>query len=389
MTTIRTREAPALRPMLERLIATPSVSSLEPSLNQSNRPLLETLSGWLADAGFRVQILDIPGHPDKANLVATLGKGQGGLVLSGHVDTVPFDAHLWQHDPLVLTEDDGRYYGLGTSDMKSFLALAIEAARGLSEAQLRAPLVILATADEESAMHGAHALVDAGRAFGRYAVIGEPTGLRPVRMHKGVMGEAVVLHGRSGHASDPALGLNALEGMHEVLTEVFAWRETLQRRYRNAAFPVPTPTINPGHIHGGDNPNRICGRCELHLDLRVLPGLDPDSLRAELARRVAAVAERRGLGWEVTPLFPSVPPAETPAGSAIVKATEELSGHPAEAVSFGTEAPYFNRLGMETVVLGPGDIAQAHQPDEYLALDRIEPTLELLRALIRRFCLAS
>jgi acetylornithine deacetylase len=389
MTKIPKREAPALRPMLEQLIAIPSVSSLDPGLNQSNRPLLDTISSWLGDAGFRVQMLDIPGQPDKANLVATLGQGKGGLVLSGHVDTVPFDADLWQHDPLALTEDGNRFYGLGTSDMKSFLALAIEAARGLTEEQLRAPLVILATADEESAMHGARALVDAGRAFGRYAVIGEPTGLRPVRMHKGVMGEAVVLHGRSGHASDPSLGINAMEGMHEVLTEVFDWRETLRRTCRNTAFPVPTPTINPGHIHGGDNPNRICGRCELHLDLRVLPGLEPEALRAELTRRVAAVAERRGLRWEVRPLFPSVPPAETPAGSAIVRVTEELTGHPAEAVSFGTEAPYFNRLGMETVVLGPGDVAQAHQPDEYLALDRIAPTLELLRALIRRFCLAG
>jgi len=250
-------------------------------------------------------------------------------------------------------------------------------------------LIILATADEESAMHGARALVDAGRPLGRYAVIGEPTGLRPVRMHKGVMGEAVRLIGKSGHASDPRLGNNALEGMHEVLTSVLAWRDELQRTHNNPAFPVSFPTINPGHIHGGDNPNRICGQCELQLDLRVLPGLDPSDLRAELTRRVAAVAERRGLGWEVAPLFASIPPAETPAGSAIVRAAEELTGHAAEAVSFGTEAPFFNRLGMETVVLGPGDIAQAHQPDEFLAIDRIEPTLQLLRTLIRRFCIEA
>lgn len=393
--------APDLHEMLAGLIATPSVSSVQPVLDQSNRPVLDLLADWLTSAGFQVELLPIAGHPDKANLVATLGalapghqgslpRGgppQGGLVLAGHVDTVPYDAHRWRYDPLRLTEADGRLYGLGTADMKSFLALAIEAARGLTPAQLRAPLTILATADEESAMHGARALVETGRAWGQHAIIGEPTSLRPVRMHKGVMAEAVRLRGRSGHASDPALGNSALEGMHEVLTEILAWRAQLQRTHRNAAFPIAWPTINPGHIHGGDNFNRICGDCELHLDLRVLPGLDPDQLRAELATRVAAVAERRGLGWEVVPLFPSVPPVETAAGAAIVAAAEALTGHAAEAASFATEAPFFNRLGMQTLVLGPGDLAQAHQPDEYLDCARIAPTLDLLRALIARFCL--
>lgn len=381
-----THQAPPLTRMLQDLIRTLSVSSVTPAIDHSNRPVIDRLAEWLSSAGFAVEVLDIPGHPDKANLLATLGTGPGGLVLSGHTDTVPFDAHLWTYDPLRLTEANGRYYGLGTSDMKSFLALAIEAARGLSPGDLKRPLMILATADEESTMLGARSLVAAGRPLGRYAVIGEPTGLRPVRVHKGVMGESIRLLGRSGHASDPSLGNNALEGMHEVLTAVLAWRDELQRTHRHPAFKVPYPTINPGHIHGGDNANRICGECELHLDLRVLPGLDPEDLRAELTRRVSAVADRRGLAWTVAPLFSPIPPVETPADSAIVRAGESLTGHAAEAVSFGTEAPFFDRLGMQTLILGPGDIAQAHQPDEYLALDRIPPTLALLRDLIRRFC---
>ena len=380
-------QAPPLVTMLQGLIGTLSVSSVTPAFDHSNRPLIALLAGWLEAAGFRVEILEIPGHPDKANLLGTLGSGPGGLVLAGHTDTVPFDAPLWSHDPLKLTEADGRYYGLGTSDMKSFLALAIEAARGLSPADLKRPLMILATADEESAMTGARALVTAGRPLGRYAVIGEPTGLRPVRLHKGVMGESVRLVGRSGHASDPSLGNNALDGMHAVMGALLAWRDELKRAHHNPAFPVPYPTLNLGHIHGGDNPNRICGECELHLDLRVLPGLQAEDLRAELARRVAPIAEERGLRWSVESLFEPIPPVETPAGSEIVRAGEALTGHAAEAVSFGTEAPFFDRLGMETLVLGPGDIAQAHQPDEYLALDRIPPTLELLRALTRRFCI--
>jgi acetylornithine deacetylase len=375
--------------MLRHLIAVPTVSSLDPVRDQSNRPLLAQLALWLADAGFAVEWLEIPGAPHKANLLGTLGSGPGGLVLAGHTDTVPFDAPLWQHDPLQLTERDGRLYGLGTADMKSFLGLAIEAARGLDATQLQHPLMILATADEESSMAGARALVAAGRPLGRHAVIGEPTGLRPVRAHKGVMGESIRLLGRSGHASDPSLGNNALEGMTEVLAGLLAWREALKRAHRDTAFHIAWPTISFGHIHGGDASNRICGQCELHIDLRPLPGQDPAALRAELDRRVAAVAEPRGLDWAVTPLFEPVPPAATPATADIVRAAEALTGHAAETVSFGTEAPFLNQLGMDSIVLGPGDIAQAHQPDEFLALDRIEPTLALLRGLIRRFCIAA
>jgi acetylornithine deacetylase len=348
--------------------------------------VIDLLAQWLAGAGFRIEVMEVRGRPDKANLIATLGMGPGGLVLAGHTDTVPYDEERWSYDPFRLTQDGGRLYGLGTCDMKSFLGIAIEAARGLSEKDLKRPLTILATADEESSMSGARALAEAGRPLGRYAVIGEPTGLKPVRLHKGVMGEAVRLVGRTGHASDPRLGRNALDGMQEVMGDIVAWRAELRERYRHPAFAVPGPTVNLGHIHGGDNPNRICGDCELHLDLRVLPGMSADDLRAELGERVALIAGRRGLEWEVEPLFKGIPPAETPEESAIVKAGESLTRHAAEAVGFGTEAPFFSRLGMETLILGPGDVAQAHQPDEYLEAARIPPTLELLRGLIRRFC---
>lgn len=375
--------------MLAELIATPSVSSSVPDRDQSNRPVLERLATWLIGLGFEVETIPLPGRPDKANLIATLGHGSGGLVLSGHADTVPFDDHLWRHDPFRLTEEGGRLYGLGMADMKAFFAIAIEAVRGLSVSDLRRPLIILATADEESAMHGARALADSGRSLGRYALIGEPTNLRPVRLHKGVMGEAIKLIGRSGHASDPSLGISALEGMHAVLTDLFAWRQELAERYRHPAFAIPYPTLSPGHIRGGDNANRICGECHLSLDLRPLPGLAAEGLRAELCRRVAAIAEVRGLQWEVAPLFPSIPPVETPADSPIVTAAEALTGHPAEAANFGTEAPFFTALGLATIILGPGDIAQAHQPDEYLEVARIAPTIRILRELIEQFCIAE
>ncbi len=380
---------PSLLEMIGQLIATPSVSSVVPGLDQGNEAVIHLLAGWLESAGFLVEVLPIPDRPGKANLVATLGSGPDGLVLAGHTDTVPYDRGGWRHDPFRLTEDAGRLYGLGTSDMKSFLALAIEASRELDARNLARPLVILATADEESSMAGASALVRAGRALGRYAVIGEPTGLRPVRMHKGILMEAIRLTGRSGHSSDPALGNSALEGMHALLTEILGWRAELQARYRNPAFAVPVPTLNLGHIHGGDNPNRICGQCELHIDLRPVPGLDPEVLRRELEERVRRIAERHGLGWETRALFPGVGPMETAPESPIVRTAEALTGQEAGAVAFATEGPFLTQLGMETLILGPGDIAQAHQPDEFLRLERIAPTLDLLRALIRRFCIGT
>lgn len=236
-------------------------------------------------------------------------------------------------------------------------------------------------------MCGAQSLVDAGRRLGRHALIGEPTGLRPVRSHKGIAMETVRLIGRSGHSSDPALGVSALEGMHRVIGELLAWRRELQARYRNPLFAVEVPTLNLGHIHGGDNPNRICGECELQFDIRPLPGMELADLRGELAQRLERLLAGSGLTLELASPFAGIPAMETPATAEIVRVAEALTGHPAGSVAFGTEAPYLQRLGMETVVLGPGDIAQAHQPDEFIGLERLPPMIELIRALIRRFCL--
>ena len=373
--------------MLGQLIATPSVSSINPGWDQSNRGVIELLSLWFEQLGFKVEVLPIPGSPDKFNLVASAGSGPDGLILSGHTDTVPFDEQLWHTDPLRLTERDNRYYGLGTSDMKAFFALTIEALRGLDLRQLKRPLVILATADEESNMCGAQSLVQSSLHFGRHALIGEPTGLRPVRMHKGVSMEIIRLQGRSGHSSNPALGVSALEGMYLVIGEILAWRRELQSRFRNPLFEVEVPTLNLGHIHGGDNPNRICGQCELQIDLRPLPGMKIDTLRGELSSRLERLLQKSELKLELVSPFDGIPAMETAADAEIVRVTETLTGHPAGSAAFGTEAPYLNRLGAETIVLGPGDIDQAHQPDEFLGLERIPPMIGLLRNMVRHFCL--
>ena len=378
---------PPLLEMISELIATPSVSSVKQSLDQGNLAVIELFASWLEDTGFDIEIMHLPGTPAKANLIATLGRGSGGLVFAGHTDTVPYDEGKWRHDPFRITSTGDKLYGLGTSDMKSFLALALEAVRELDADDLQQPLILLATADEESSMSGARALVERKWPQARYALIGEPTGLRPVRMHKGILMEAIRLSGQSGHSSDPALGNSALEAMHLVLGTLITWREELQARHRNPLFAVPVPTLNLGHIHGGDNPNRICGSCELHIDLRPLPGMDLQELRGELRQRVLGILQDSGIEVNFESLFEGIPAMETPANARIIQLAEKLTGHSPEAVAFGTEAPYLSRLGMETVILGPGDIALAHQPDEYIRLDQLAPTVQLLKSMIDTVCI--
>jgi acetylornithine deacetylase len=331
--------------------------------------------------------MPVPEQPHKANLIATLGAGSGGLVLAGHLDTVPFDENGWHSDPFRLSEHDGRLYGLGTADMKSFLALAIEAAAEFAGRALKQPLIILGTADEEITMAGARALVAAGKPRARHAVIGEPTGMQPVRLHKGNLSEVVRVHGHSGHSSNPALGLNAIEGMHCVLHALLDFRKELEQRRQDNVFTVPHCTLNPGCIHGGDAANRIPAACELKFDLRFLPGMDLTGLRHELQSRARVALANSGHTIEFESIYPGSPAFDTPATAEIVRACEEMTGHVAGAVDFATEGALLNQMGIETVVLGPGNIEQAHQPDEYLSLDRIDPTVKLLKGLIQRFCL--
>lgn len=374
--------------MIAALVAEPSVSSADPRFDQSNLGVIYLLADWLETLGFALCLQEVT--PIKANLIATLGpiEAGGGLVLSGHTDTVPFDADQWSQDPFCLTERDGRLYGLGTADMKSFFALALAAIEQIDRKRLRRPLIVLATADEESTMDGVRLLAKTGLPAGQSAVIGEPTGLKPIRMHKGVLMEMVEVLGHSGHASNPTLGANALEGMVAVLGALLHWRDELTQ-LRHPDFEVPFPTLNLGAIHGGDSPNRICGHCRLYLDLRLLPGMAPEAVRSELRHRVeAALAAYPKLKARVEPLFAGVPAFETPADARLVRLCEELSGHAAGSVAFATEAPYLTRLGLETVILGAGSIDQAHQPDEYLPVSHIDSAISLLRRLVEHYCLS-
>lgn len=175
--------------------------------------------------------------------------------------------------------------------------------------------------------------------------------------------------------------------MHLVIGEVMQWRDDLQRRFHNPAFEIEVPTLNLGHIHGGDNPNRICGQCELQFDLRPLPGMILSDLRSELRERLNKCLAESSLSWELEPVFEGIPAMETHRDATIVQAVEQLTGAPAGAVAFGTEGPYLNSMGMQTVICGPGNIDQAHQPDEYLPHEHIQPAINLIKSLVRQFCL--
>ncbi len=373
---------------LQHLVALPSVSCGLPEWDMSNQKVIDYLANTFGDLGFSTRVVPI-GESGKSNLIASLGTGDGGLVLAGHSDTVPYDADRWQSDPFTLTERDGKLYGLGATDMKGFFPVIIEAVKPYLDKPFKHPLIVLATADEESSMSGARALAQNGipGLSPRYAVIGEPTGLVPIRAHKGIMMEAIRVRGKSGHSSNPALGNNALEAMNQVMNTLLQLRSELYLKYRDPGFAVQTPTLNLGCIHGGDGANRICAECELHFDLRLLPGMDNDELRQVIAQRLIPIAETSGTDIVLSSLFEGIDPFGESANSELVKVCEELTGNTADTVAFATEAPFMQQMGMQTLILGPGSINQAHQPDEFIPLDQIEPAVTILRRLIEKYCL--
>jgi acetylornithine deacetylase len=200
---------------------------------------------------------------------------------------------------------------------------------------------LVATAGEESTLNGAKLIADNGRKLGPYCVIGEPTNLTPIRQHKGGMALSIKLLDQSGHASDPSLGNNALEGMNEVMNALLQYRDGLQHQYNDPAFTTPTATI----------------------------------------------ADRRRLGFDCRLLGHGLQSMDTAEASEITKHLTAITGKRSGSVAFGTEAPYFNSMQTDTIVIGPRSINQAHQPNEYLPIDQINPTIRLLEGLIQKFCI--
>ncbi|MFT5756744.1 MAG: acetylornithine deacetylase [Alteromonadaceae bacterium] len=378
---------PDFKNSLMQLIANPSISSTQAHWDQGNLDVIELLATWFEQLGFSIDIQAVPETRNKYNLLAKLGSGDGGLLLAGHSDTVPFDENRWHSNPFEVVDKNNKLYGLGTCDMKGFFAFILQVCKELPTKQLKKPLYILATADEETTMAGARFFTQKHTTKPDVAIIGEPTNLVPVIMHKGHMSHRITIHGKSGHSSKPNLGVNAIEIMYQVIGQLIALKEKLSLNYNNQAFDVTAPTLNLGAIKGGDNANRICGQCELDIDMRSLPGMTDDELILLLSEALEPLTEKYPNRVSFAELHPSSPSFEQTTDSELVTLAQEISGHHCCAVNYATEAPFIQQLGCQTIVLGPGSIDQAHQPDEFLAHSEIDKTKEILVKMIQRYCL--
>jgi len=401
--------------LLGRLVAFDTTS------RNSNLPLARFLAGYLERAGVEVAELPSP-DGEKANLLVRLGgDGAGGargerrgLVLSGHMDVVPADdADRWQSDPFRLADRGDRLTARGACDMKGFLALAANLAAEAEPERLRHPLVLLFTYDEEVGCLGAEHLVrswdEAGGARGplpRAAVIGEPTGLRVVRHHKGHLKLRLTYSGVSAHSAYPHLGRSAIEAAAEGVRSLAALRRELEAERVPASehFPdAPYPGLNVGTIRGGSAVNVVPDRCTLEVGIRLLPGMDAEAMVERVRRAVGAggasepaapssaeaagAAEAAPTGRPHVEVLSASPPLSAPAGSAVVRALlDAVDQDEAEAVSYATDAGWLAHLGLECAVFGPGSIEVAHKPDEWVPKAELAQAREVLAGLIDRFC---
>lgn len=378
---------PTFLTLYKDLIAIPSISSTDSSWDQSNLKVINQLASWLEELGFKNEIQEVSTAPGKYNLIATLGEGDGGLLLAGHTDTVPYDEGQWLSDPFKVIEKDNRLYGLGTIDMKGFFAFVIDVLKEMDLKTLNKPLRILATADEETTMAGAQDIAKQKSIKPDYAIIGEPTGLVPVIMHKGHMSEGIRITGRSGHSSDPDKGLNAIEIMYLVIGELKKVQQQFKEKYFNEHFNVPYPTLNFGSINGGDSPNRICGCCDLHIDMRPIPGISTNELFITVKEALSEIEKRYPHSVEIYHLHEPIPSYQCPAHSDLIENAQIYTGNLAQSANYCTEAPFIQQLGCDTIVLGPGHIAQAHQANEYLDLSFVKPTKSVITKMITHYCI--
>ena len=378
--------------MLRKLIGFPTVS------RDSNLELIYYVRDCLKpyDADIRLT------HDDekrKANLFATLGpRGEGGIALSGHTDVVPTEGQAWDTDPFNMVEKDGRLYGRGTADMKGFIACVLALVPEFMERGLKSPLHLAFSYDEEVGCIGVGRLISDLRRAGirpRWCIVGEPTEMRPVIAHKGKKGYRCTVRGLAGHSAYAPRGVNAVE----YAAEAIAFLKNLARRHRDQGpydrgFDVAYTTVHSGVIHGGTALNVIPHECTFDFEFRHLPGDDPDRLlhefndyvRSRLEPEMRAV--HATAGFLIEPLS-EIPVLDTGPEAEVVALAQELSGSSEIGkVSFGTEGSQFHRAGIPTVVCGPGSIAQAHKPNEYVDLDQIARCEDFLRRLMERMCKA-
>ena len=320
---------------------------------------------------------------EKINLIAlTHDVPEVELALVGHTDTVPYDPN-WS-EARNLTERDGKLYGRGACDTKGFIAAALTA---MENVKPNNPLALIFTADEEVGLLGAKKLARAKPMRVHYSIVGEPTSLRPIRAGKGYSLAEVIVKGREAHSAYPALGASAVFRAARLINRLESIATQL-RHDQHAAFDPPYTTLNVGLIHGGSAKNVLAGECRFTLEWRPVP-TQPSEHVLNLLN--AAIAEE----MKTDPDFQCVVDAsrqdtgfETAPDSLLVQLLQKATGKKAGTVSFGTEAAQMMALGAEAVVIGPGDIREAHRTGEFVPVDELEQCAEVLRQSIQQLCSA-
>jgi len=366
------------RTMIERLIAFNTVS------RDSNLGLIEWARDYLVKLGATTRLTHDP-TGKKANLFATLGDSKKpGLILSGHTDVVPVDGQKWDTDPFVAVERDGRLYARGSADMKGFIGIALTQAPkfvdALNSGRLDAPLHYALSYDEEVGCIGVRGLIrdleeNGIRPSG--CVVGEPTSMQPIIAHKGMNRFRCAVRGREAHSSYVTYGVNAIEYAARLVVYIRQIADRLaQFEQRDLGFTVPYTTMSTGLIRGGIASNVIPKECEFQFDMRTLPNASADALYEEirnyaevLAREMQAIDPEAGIDLEWASQTIGLAAAES---DAIVQWAMNLArSNRTGKVSYGTEAGLFQKMGVPSVILGPGDIAEAHRPNEFVALEQL------------------
>ncbi|ATC33731.1 acetylornithine deacetylase [Caulobacter vibrioides] len=359
---------------------------------RSNLALIEWVEQYLAE--LNVPTRRVPNaEGTKSNLMAMIGPAvEGGVVLSGHTDVVPVDGQPWSTDPWVLTERDGRLYGRGTCDMKGFLALALAAAPDLAKADLRKPVHLAFSYDEEVGCLGAPDMIDViAREVPRPAlvVVGEPTDMVAVRAHKGIASFKVTVTGREAHSSLTHLGVSANMVAIKLMAMLVGLSEKLEREADpNSPFTPKGATLTIGQVNGGTAVNILARECVFIFDLRTPAGMDPVALLSDffamasaLDAEIKAKAPEGGVKVERRSLTPAFAPEEDGVAEAFARKLAGDNG-PARVVPYAAEAGQFQGAGFSTVICGPGSIDQAHQPNEYVEISQMQRGAAFMRRLV-------
>jgi acetylornithine deacetylase len=369
---------PTALALIERLIGFNTVS------RESNLGLIEWVRDYLTGLGATTR-LSYDSTGKKANLFATLGEGRRpGLILSGHTDVVPVDGQNWDTDPFVATIREGRLYGRGSADMKGFLGLALDAAprylAAMEAGTLESAMHYALSYDEEVGCLGVRGLIRDLEEIGMKpagCIVGEPTSMQPIVAHKGTHRFRCLVHGREAHSSYVTHGVNAIEYAAQLVVFIRQLADELaQNETRDYGFTVPYTTLSTGVIRGGIAANVVPKDCEFQFDMRTLPNARAAELdarirarAAELAMQMQHVDPESGIELEWSSSTDGLNASEE---EAIVQLAMQLSGeHTTGRVSYGTEAGLFQKAGIPSVICGPGDIAEAHRPNEFVALEQL------------------